>query len=63
MNYGALCMLLLVCLRCMTQHGFPWLGSYKALLEKFDLMHRVVVKDGGNNLTSIVTSLHSLVDC
>jgi hypothetical protein len=56
-------MLLLVCLRCMTQHGFPWLGSYKALLEKFDLMHRVVVKDGGNNLTSIVTSLHSLVDC
>ncbi len=49
-------------------HDTTWISmarQLQALLEKFDLMHRVVafVKDGGNNLTSIATSLHSIVDC
>jgi hypothetical protein len=36
-----------------------------ALIEKYDLMHYVIafVKDEGNNLMSMATSLHSIIDC
>jgi hypothetical protein len=35
-----------------------------SLLEKYDLMHRMIafVKDEGNNLMSMATTLHSIVD-
>jgi hypothetical protein len=36
-----------------------------ALFEKYDLMHYVIafVKVEGNNLMSMATSLHSIIDC
>jgi hypothetical protein len=36
-----------------------------ALFEKYDLMHYVIafVKDEGNNLMSMATSLRSIIDC
>jgi hypothetical protein len=36
-----------------------------SLLEKYDLMHRMIVfvKDEGNNLMSMATTLRSIVDC
>ncbi len=36
-----------------------------ALFEKYELMHYVIVfvKDEGNNLMFMATSLHSIIDC
>jgi hypothetical protein len=43
---------------CMAQ-------QLQSLLEKFGLKHRILafVKDYNNNLTSMATTLHSIVDC
>jgi hypothetical protein len=40
-------------------------GKLHSLLEKYDLMHRMIVfvKDEGNNLISMVTTLCSIVNC
>ncbi len=40
-------------------------GQLRSLLEKHDLMHRMItfVKDEGNNLMSMATTLCSIVDC
>ncbi len=60
-------MLLLVCLRCLTQQGFPWamVRQLEASFEKFEAMHCVFafVKDKSSNLTSMATTLHFILNC
>lgn len=62
-----LCMLLLVCLRCLTQQGFLWamVRQLEASFEKFEAMRCVFafVKDKNSNLTSMATTLHSILNC
>ncbi len=40
-------------------------GQLHSLIEKYDLMHHMIafVKDEGNNLMFMATTLHSIVDC
>jgi hypothetical protein len=60
-------MLLLVCLRFMTQHAFPWAMArqLQASFEKFETMCCVFafVKDKNSNLTSMATTLHFILNC
>ncbi len=63
---GSMWMLLLGCLRWMEKIG-PLHGVWKLqyLLEKLGLIHDVIafVKNEGNNLTTMVTTMCSIVDC
>jgi hypothetical protein len=44
----------------MIPMGFPWLGNWNLHFAKYDLTHHVIafVKDEGNNLTLMATTLH-----
>ncbi len=59
-------MLLLVCLRCMTQLGFPWAMArqLQTSFEKFEAMCCVFafVKDKSSNLTFMATTLHFILN-
>ncbi len=58
-------MLLLYYLKCMKQMGSAMALQLQSLLENFGLIHQMIifVKDEGNNLGTMATTLHSLIDC
>ncbi len=43
----------------------PWLYNFYLCVERFDLLHKIIafVKDEGNNLTTMATTIHSIIYC